>query len=156
MADVTLKLTVGSVSIEVSGPQEYTDAKFQELITQYLSLTRPASPESRPSPVALEAGGKKLAVNEFLRRVSPQNQPDRAIALAYYLEQVEKASSFTTPELADKAREARSPFGNVSDVVGKLATRGLLMSAGEKEGNRAYALTASGLEYVESMLTPSA
>jgi len=74
------------------------------------------------------------------------------MALAYYLERVEQMQSFTTGELNDKAREARYPFGNVSDVVYKLASRGLMMSAGDKEGARAYALTASGEQYVESML----
>ncbi len=156
MPDITIKLTIGAFSVEVSGPQEYAEKKLQELVAQYLSSTRASAAEPRTAPISLEPGGKKLAPSEFLRKVSPKNQPDRALVLAYYLEKVDGQSSFTTGELADKAREAKSPFGNVSDVVGKLAARGLMMSAGEKEGQRAYALTASGEEYVESMVEPSA
>jgi len=152
MPDVTLKLTVGAFSVEVTGPQEYAEKKLQELIAQYLSPARPSASEARAAPVALETGGKKLAAAEFLRRVAVKNQPDRALALAFYLENVERMASFTTGELADKGREAKYPFGNISDVVGKLAARGLVMSAGEKDGQRAYALTASGEQYVESMV----
>jgi len=33
MADVTLKLTFGSITVEVTGPQEFAEKKFQDLIT---------------------------------------------------------------------------------------------------------------------------
>lgn len=156
MPDVTLKLTIGAFSVEVTGPQDYAEKKLQELVAQYLTSGRTGGAEARATPAALEAGGKKLAASEFLRRVKPKNQTDRALLLAYYLERVEGMSSFTTTELGEKAREAKDPFGNVSDVVGKLSARGLMMSAGDKEGQRAYALTASGEQYVESMTEESA
>ena len=152
MADVTLKVTIGAVSVEVTGPQEYADKKLDELIGKYLTATKPGSPEIRPAPIPLEAGGKRLSVGEFMRKITSKNQTDRALALGYYLEKVEGIASFTTGELVDKGKEAKYPFGNISDVVAKLAARGLMMSAGDKESMRAYALTASGEEVVESML----
>ncbi len=149
MATVTLKLTVGSVTVEVTGEQEFAEKKFQELVTQYLSPAKPrAVSEGKATPLPIESGGKKLAPGEFLKKVGAKNGPDRAMALGYYLEHVEQMPSFTTGDLNDKAREAKSPFGNVSDVVYKLASRGLMMSAGDREGARAYSLTASGEEYV--------
>lgn len=152
MADVTLKVTVGSITVEVTGPQEFAEKKFQELVIQYLGSGRSGTAETKASPVPLESGGKRLAPGEFLRKADAKNQPDRAMALAYYLERVEQMQSFTTGELGEKAREAKYPFGNVSDSVYKLTARGLMMSAGDKDGARAYALTASGEQYVEAML----
>lgn len=37
MADVTLKLTIGTFSVEVSGPSEYADKKLEELVGRYLT-----------------------------------------------------------------------------------------------------------------------
>lgn len=152
MDNVTLKLTIGSFSVEVSGPPEFAEKKLEELVARYLTSAKPPGSESRTAPAALGIDAKKLAPTEFLKKTQASNQPDRAVALAYYLEKTEGKSSFTTSELGEIGRTAKYSFGNVSDVVARLVARGLLMSAGEKEGQRAYAITASGEEYVESML----
>lgn len=152
MSDVTLKLTMGSFSVEVTGPEEYADKKLEELVSKYLGAVKAAGPEARTPPTLLGQGGKKLAPAEFLRKLPHKNQPDRATALAYYLEKFDGQPSFTTGELGTLGQTAKSPFGNISDVVAKLVSRGLMMSAGDREGQRAYALTASGEEYVESLL----
>ncbi len=152
MENVTLKLTIGSFSVEVTGPPEYAEKKLEELVARYLTSTKPPASEARQAPTLLGKEGKKLAPTEFLKKVPHKNQSDRALALAYYLEKLEGVSSFTTTEIGDWGRNVKYPFGNVSDVVSNLVSRGLMMSAGEKEGLRAYALTATGEEYVESLL----
>jgi hypothetical protein len=154
MPQVTLRLTVGTFSVEVVGPPKYAEAKLEELVGRYLSSAKPAVAESRPSSTisALEKSGKPLAPAEFLRKLPHKNQSDRAMALAYYREKVQAESNFTTGELGQMGKETKYPFTNVSDTVAKLASRGLMMSAGDKEGQRAFALTASGEEYIEAML----
>ena|SRR3972149_559396 len=152
MENVTIKLTIGSFSVEITGPAEYAEKKLEELVGRYLTVVRPSAAGEPRQPTILAQPGKELAPSEFLRKIPHKNQPDRALALAYYLERVRNVSSFTTTELGETGREVKHPFGNVSDVVSKLVSRGLMMSAGEKEDQRAYALTASGEEYVESML----
>src|SRR5207247_5003033 len=153
MADVTLRVTIEAASVEVTGSEEYAERKLEELLDKYLGMTKPGvSAEARPAPIPLETGGKRLSVGEFMRRITSKNLTDRALGLAYYLEKVEGASSFTTGELAAKGKEAKYPFANISDVVARLAARGLMMSAGDKESQRAYALTASGEQVIESML----
>lgn len=151
MPQVTLKLSMGTFSVEVSGPAEYAERKLEELVGRYLSSAKPSVTEPRVSTVAIDKGGKKLAAAEFLRKVGPRNQSDRALTLAYYLEQTDKQSAFTTTELRDLSKKAKYPFTNISDTVAKLVSRGLMMSSGDKDGQRAYALTASGEEYVESL-----
>ena len=37
MANVTLRLSIGNFSVEVSGPTKYAEKKLEELIAKYLS-----------------------------------------------------------------------------------------------------------------------
>ncbi len=153
MSDVTVKLAVGNFSVEVSGEKEYVDKKIDELATRFLSSWKSAS--SEPAAAAggpLETGGKKTSPAEFLKRATAKNQSDRALLLGYYLERFAGTSSYTSPEIGQLGKDAKQPFANPSDTVAKLTARGLMMSAGDKEGTRAYALTASGEAYVESLL----
>jgi hypothetical protein len=154
MEHVTIRLTIGNFTVEVTGPEQYAEKKLEELVGRYLTSARPSvAPGDAGQPSVLQReSGKQLAPGEFLKKTPRRNQSDRALALAYFLEKVRNLSSFTTTELASIAKEAKSPFGNVSDVANKLVSRGLFMSAGAKESQRAYALTASGEEYVDSML----
>ena len=152
MPQVTLKLSIGTFSVEVTGPEDYAEKKLQELVGRYLSSVKPSFAEARPSAVGIQKGGKKLAAAEFLRKVGHKNQSDRALTLAYYLEKLDAQSSFTTSELGDMGRTAKYPFTNISDTVAKLVSRGLMMSSGDKDSQRAYALTASGEEYVDSLI----
>ena len=155
MPDVTLKLTLGSFAVEVSGPQEYADAKFEELVARYTSGKGASGSESRPQSQAsssMEVQGKKLSASELIKKSNARNQSDIAVVLGYFMEKNSGIASFTSTELGNLAKETKRPFANSSDLVAKLTARGLMMSAGEKEGQRAYAITASGEEYVESML----
>jgi hypothetical protein len=156
MSDVTIKLTIGNFSVEVSGPQEYANEKFNELVGQYLSGPKtPASdarPASMPPTASVIVSGKKESPAEFLKKTSVRNQFDQAMLLGYFLERIEGFSSFTSTELGAAAKEARRPFANPSDIVAKLTARGLMMSSGDKEGQRAYAVTATGEEYVTAIL----
>jgi hypothetical protein len=152
MAGVTVKLTIGNVSVEVTGPSRYVDKKFDQLVTRFVSPKKTGVSEAGTTNVTVEKGGKKTSPAEFLKKSAAKNQHDRALLLGYYLEQSQGASSFTSGELAKLGRDAKQPFTNASDTVAKLSARGLMMSAGDKEGTRAYALTASGETYVEGLL----
>ena len=155
MADVTIKLTIGNFSVEVSGPQEYANEKFNDLVGQYLSAPKTSVPDSRavsaPSSPTTPAA-KRESPAEFLKKAGTRNQFDQAMLLGYYLEKVQSFASFTSTELGALARDAKRPFANPSDIVAKLTARGLMMSSGDKEGQRAYAVTATGEEYVGQIL----
>jgi len=155
MADVTIKLAIGNFSVEVTGDSAYVDKKVEELVSRFLSSRIPSiSGESMASPsaVPLEAGGKRTSPAEFLKQSSAKNQMDRALLLGYYFEKSAGVSSFTSSELGHLGKEAKQPFTNPSDIVAKLTARGFMMSAGDKENQRAYALTASGETYIETLL----
>jgi hypothetical protein len=154
MGDVSVKLAIGNLSIEVSGESAYVDKKFDELVSRFFNtFWKPSgSEQSAPTPATAETDGKKKSAAEFLRGSSAKSQIDRALVLGYYLEKFETASNFTSTELAHLGQTVRQPFTNASDTVAKLGARGLMMSAGDKDGQRAYALTASGETFVETLL----
>jgi len=152
MPTVTLKLTLGGFAVEVTGPQNYAEKKLEELANRYLPSARSLAPEGRSTALPLEKGGKKLAPGEFVKRAAHKNQNDLALALGYYLEKVNEQTSFTIGELKALGRATKYAFTNISDTVSRLVSQGLMMSSGDKEGQRAYALTASGEEYVDSMI----
>lgn len=153
MADVTVKLAMGTFSVEVTGDSAYVDKKIEELVSRFLSPAKTSGGEQAVGAnIPLEIGGKKTSAAEFLKKSTARNQVDRALALGYYLEKMEGISSFTSTELAQLGKAVKQPFANPSDIVAKLAGRGLMMSAGDKEGQRAYALTASGETFVETLL----
>ena len=153
MPDVTVKVTLGNFSVEVTGSSNYADKKLEELLGRYLGSAKPASGGAHQVPSTLSGrGDKKLTVAEFVKKVSPKKHTDLAMLLGYYVEKFESQTSFTTTELGKMSRDVKRPFGNISDTVAKLASGGLIMSAEDKEGQRAYALTASGEEFGESIL----
>jgi hypothetical protein len=157
MAQVTVKLSVGNFSVEVSGEEAYVDKKVEELVSRFLSW--------KPTPTSVEfvanaadaggaktAGGKKLSAGEFVKQSGVKNQIDRALVLGYYLEKYDNVASFTSGDLNEMGKTVKQPFANASDVVAKLTGRGMMMSAGDKEGHRAYSLTASGEAFVETLM----
>lgn len=152
---VTVKLAVGNFSVEVTGEEAYVDKKVEEFVSRFLSwrpgptLIEPTTPQVA---AADPAGGKQMSAGEFIKKSAAKNQVDRGLVLGYFLEKYQKVSSFTSSDLAEMGKQVKQPFANASDVVAKLTARGLMMSAGDKDGHRAYALTASGEAYVETLM----
>jgi hypothetical protein len=76
MADVTVKLTVGSFSTEVTGPTEYVDKKVEELVTRFLTSWKPTTGDPAASAVPLAAGGKRTSAGEFIKQAKAKSQSD--------------------------------------------------------------------------------
>lgn len=149
--NITLKVQIGGFSAEVSGSPEYAEKKLDELIQKY----GPSSPgtQSAHASIPINAKGKPASPSEFIKKLSPKNQSEKALVLAYYLEKVKSMDNFTTSDLTEVGREAKQPkFTNISDTVAKQVQQGLLMGAGDKESGRAYVLTTTGEEYVENLI----
>src|ERR1041384_8199312 len=133
MAGVTIKLALGTFSVEVTGPRAYAEKKVEELIGKYLTgSVRQSGGESAAAsaPVSI-ARGKKPSPAEFLKRAGVSNQTGRALLLGYYAEKLEGMPGFTTAELRALGTRAKTPFSNISDITARLVGRGMMMSAGE-------------------------
>ena len=156
MSDVTVKLSVGSFTAEVTGPAEYVDQKIEDLANRFLKPSALAMVAEQPSSHQAPEINKRISPAEFLKKRPGASQPDRAVMLGYYIEKHQQTDRFTTSELQESGRAAKDPFGNISDVVAKLVARGLMMTDGDKDGQRAYSLTASGEAYVDEILRTDA
>lgn len=153
--NVTLKVQIGSFTVEVSGSPEYAERKLEELVQKYgysRGVTQPTY-----ASIPTNEKGKPSSPSEFIKKLSPKNQSEKAIVLAYYLEKIKGMESFTTSDLTDVGKAAKQPkFTNISDIVAKQVQQGILMGAGDKDSKRAFVLTTSGEEYVETLLSSKA
>lgn len=147
---IVLKVQIGNFSVEVTGSVEYAEKKLDDLIQKY----DPSHRKDFHTQITTNAGGgKPLSPSEFIKKVSPKNQSERALVLAHYLEKVKNMESFNTADLTEIGRVAKQPkFTNISDTVAKLVQQGQLMGAGERESKRVFVLTTTGEEYVENLL----
>jgi hypothetical protein len=151
MTEVTIKLITPNFSVEVTGEPDYAEKKVEELADRFFSYGSKVATEQAPATGASEQSGKKISAAEFLRNTGHKNQTDRGLVLGFYLERMNNQQSFTTSEVGELGVQTKQPFTNISDTVSRLVSRGLMMSSGEKDGQRAYALTATGEEYVKAM-----
>ena len=68
---MSLKLTIGTFSVEVSGPSEYADKKLEELVGRYLTSSgRTATADSSAPRPAADQSGKQMSAAEFIKRVN--------------------------------------------------------------------------------------
>jgi len=95
---------------------------------------------------------KKLSVREFILSKNPKNEMERTLAVGYYLEEYENLTSFNAKDLANGFRKAKEKIpGNINYEVIRNIQKGYMEEAEEKKENRkAWYLTNSGAEYVQS------
>lgn len=149
--NVVIKIQIGGFAVEVSGSAKFAESKIDELLKKYgpsQTLSEIKHHDNKSNPANTK--GKVLSASEFIKKLSPKNHSERALALGYFLEKHKKMESFTTGDLISVRAEAKqSKFTNISDTIARLVQQGLVMGAGEKDGKRAYALTTTGEEAVE-------
>jgi len=151
MEKVTLKVQYGNFSVEVSGEEKYAEEKLDELLKKYGNITKAQLPnqvkedESKPT--------KPHSPAEFIKKIAPKGQPDRALILGYYIEKYQNKENFSTNDLTELNRQAKQvSFTNISDTVAKQVQQGLMMGSGQDEGKRLFTLTTTGEETVENLI----
>lgn len=99
-----------------------------------------------------KAGGKKLAVKEFLILKNAQSDVQKTLTIGYYLENREHLSPFNTDDLRKGFSAAKEPLpSNVNAFINQNIKNGHIMEAHEKKDNKkAWTLTATGERFVEN------
>lgn len=151
---VSMRVRVGDAELEVSGRQEFVEKKINDFLREQRELQAHQASglaktlgahETLPSGVQT----KGMSIGQFFRKSPPKNDVDRVLMAGYFLEKFEGMDSFTTAEIADTIRKSKNnPPGNPSDTIAKNIKKGLMMSAGDKDGKRAFVLTTDGEEAV--------
>ncbi len=110
---------------------------------------------ARQSPATAKAGTKQKSLREFLNEKKPTTANDRGLCIAFYFETIKDFESFNAEDLKAGFREARIPLPkNPHDVINKNIAKGYMMDAEHgKNGKKAWVLTGTGLEVVESFGT---
>ena len=96
---------------------------------------------------------KRISPKEFLIAKKPRSGAEKTLVLAYYLEKHRGVSPFTIRDLRQIFMEAKEPIPkNLNDKVNLNIRRGLIMEVGKKNGLKAWTLTNSGEDYVETVM----
>lgn len=103
------------------------------------------------APILTSDKQKKISAREFLIEKDLESEPQKTLALGYYLERVEEMSSFNVNDLMqifNSAKEKRPK--NINDAVNKNIAKGLIMEAMEKkDSKKAWVLTSTGEKHIE-------
>jgi hypothetical protein len=153
-----MRIKIGESELEVTGPAEFVERKAKEFIelNKLAPLAHPSTGRiaktSGPSET-IPAPRKALSPAQFFKKAGARTDVDRTLLAGYYLESFKQCDSFTAGEIKETIRDAKnSPPKNANDAVNSNIKKGLMMSAGDKDGRRAFVLTSDGEEAVAEMV----
>lgn len=154
---VTIRIRVGESELEVTGPSDFVKKQIAEFIE--LNKTTPLARQNSPRPSApltvekAPTEQKPMSLPQFFRKAGVRTDVDRTLLAGYYLEVYKSSESFTAAEVKDIIRNARvNPPRNTNECINANIRKGFMMSAGNKDGIRAFVLTSDGEDAVKEML----
>lgn len=98
---------------------------------------------------SIQTTSRSLSPQELIHLCGATSLMDKALVLAFWLEEYQGNESFTSADLKNAFLSAREPAPvNPSDVVAKMETARKLMKAGRVGKAQAYRLTGSAMNEV--------
>lgn len=152
--NVTIRVRIGESELEVTGPSDFVEKKIEEFLVKQKETLKSGSSE-RASQQSSEPSkkvkvGKGLSPAQFFKKINPRTDVDRMLAAGYYLEISKNYENFTALEAKQIIKEAkRIPPKNANDAINQNIKKGLVMSAGDKDGKMAFVLTSDGEEFLD-------
>ena len=115
-------------------------------------LAQPSSHAGSPSEPSRVC--RAQSPQELLRKCDVSSSTDKALILAYWMEENEKKENFSSLDLKNAFSSAREPApSNPSDVLAKLDGANRVMKAEKIGKSQTYRLTQTGIEQVQTWLT---
>lgn len=100
-----------------------------------------------------QAGDDVTGMREFVEKTAPDTHAERALAIAYYLDQYQGQENFTRADIEAGYRTCRiQKPANMSDTLSKLEDREWTMDDGKDGQARLRRLTSEGLNQIEEVL----
>jgi hypothetical protein len=158
IGNVTMRVRIGESEIEVTGPSNFVEKKIAEFLEkQRQPSVFPSAGSTEgiipPTTEAVHTFPKGLSAAQFFKKVSAKTDLDRVLAAGYFLEKFKNQDSFTSSEVKDIIRGAKTPPPrNTSDSISKNIKKGYIMPSGDKEGKMAFVLTSDGEETIAQLL----
>lgn len=97
---------------------------------------------------------REMSIFEFIKQKKLETHIDRVVGMAYYLYKYKGVDPFNVKDIEKMYEEARVSLPkNLSDIIAKLAkNKGYFIECNEKkDGLKAWKISASGIEYIESL-----
>jgi len=145
-----IKYKKGDVEIEVQGDKDFVENKFRELLSLKTSAL---SSISRGKLESISTKKGRVSITEFLKGKIIKSHADRVLVFGYYLKKIENISPFNLNDINRCYQNTRTPKAkNFHYYIGQLISQGYLMNAPKKKNNKkAWILTDTGTEYVETL-----
>lgn len=97
-----------------------------------------------------KASEQVTGIREFIEKIDPTTHVERALAIAYYLEQHQGRENFCKADIEEGYRTCRiQKPANMSDVIASLEEKGWAMDDGKDGQSRLRRLTTEGLAEIE-------
>lgn len=174
MADNTcsIELSLGDVSLGVSGPQGFVETQFDELYEKHgfdaIDVSEPAIDVSADNSMGSDdaVGGKPqeeseptvdAALNELLSHSDIKTKQDTTLVVAWYLIAGRGQDDLTISEVREEAERSQVELGekvprDLKSNVGK----GFLGATGEqREDEDTYEITDTGKEHLKDKGIPA-
>ena len=127
---------------------------FRFLLTQELGEASARSGASAPAS-RREPTSRAVAPQELIRKSRVSMFTQKAVVLAYWLEEYQQKSTFTSSDLRGAFEQAREQAPrNLSDLVAKLEATARIMKAEKVDAVQYYRLTGSAMQEVDRWLSP--
>lgn len=103
-------------------------------------------------PTPSNKKGKEKSIKEYILELSPNDDIQRTLVIAAYLENYRGMNSFTSEAIKSHFQEARlKPPANVNDKINKNVIKGWLMDAEKtKDGKKTWNLTMTGEQKIST------
>jgi len=121
-----------------------------ELKERVKSLEKRVSELESRLDVGAEVEAESL--KEFVKQVDPEGHDEVALAIGYYLENMEGNQSFAASDIKEGYKRAkRQPYSNFSVLLGRMKDKGDIMVFNSGSTKNTYTLTLEGEEKIEEV-----
>lgn len=104
-----------------------------------------------------QASDDVTGMREFVNDVNPETHTERALAIAYYLDQYQGQENFTSKDIEEGYRTCRvQKPANMSDVLADLEAQESAMDDGKDGQTRLRRLTEDGLTKIKGVIDDGA
>lgn len=104
-----------------------------------------------------QASDDVTGMREFVNDVNPETHTERALSIAYYLDQYQGQENFTSKDIEEGYRTCRvQKPANMSDVLADLEAQESAMDDGKDGQTRLRRLTEDGLTKIKGVIDDGA
>ncbi|MHA1365819.1 MAG: hypothetical protein ACTSYH_06015 [Candidatus Heimdallarchaeaceae archaeon] len=145
---IRFRIKIGDNELEIEADKEFIDEKyldFKNLIKNHYSKTI-----SVKEPI-IDTVKRKITLLEYIKSKNPKSYQETALVIARWheIQTGTIGSKINTNDLIEGF--PREKPKNPSDVLLKCVRNAWFVQSGQKNGLKAYKLTSTGLDIVETM-----